>query len=74
VFVLSEIGGQVECVQSVTVFVVVAQYAVAYVAAQFARTGEQRVVGTYVQVSFVVRLNRLQHVLLKTVQIDGDFR
>ena len=49
VVVFSEIGGQVKCVESVSVFVVVARYAVAFVTVQFARTREQRVEGAYVR-------------------------
>ena len=49
--VFSELGGQVECIQSVTVFVVVTRYAVAFVVVQFARTREQRVVPGFLRSS-----------------------
>jgi len=68
------VGGQVEGVLRVAIFVVVARDVDAFVPVQLARTWEQQVVGAYEQVPIEVWLNRLQHVLLQPVQIDGDFQ
>jgi len=74
VVVFAKVSSQVEGVQCITVFVVVASDADDLVRVQFARTREQRVVGTHKLIPLEIGLNQLQHVLLLSIQIDGNLQ
>ena len=70
--VLAQIGGQVECVQCVSVSIAFAIYVESLVPELLSGTGKQAIVSSYIQSVRIVRLYGFQRKLLLSVQIQCD--
>jgi len=72
VIVLAQIGGQVECLQCVSVSVVFATYVESLIPELLSGTGKQAFLSYYIQSVRIFRLYGFQRKLLLSVQIQCD--